>query len=97
VVYRPALVIFVVARLLLDLYSSMLSEVSKYNLELPATSRKSAANSFCKVYWLLVSAIFLGNHAFIYNSRVFKSRRKRLGIRTDSTGDNAGSSVDDDN
>jgi len=58
VVYRPALVIFVVARLLLDLYSSMLSEVSKYNLELPTTSRKSGANSFCEVYWLLVSTIW---------------------------------------
>jgi len=44
VVYRPALVIFV--------------EVSKYNLELPTTSRKSGANSFCEVYWLLVSTIW---------------------------------------
>jgi hypothetical protein len=58
VVYRPALVIFVVARLLLDLFSSMLSEVSK-------SSRKSVANSFYKVYWLLVSTIFWGTmHLF---------------------------------
>jgi hypothetical protein len=64
VVYWPALVIFIVARLLLNLYSSMLSDVSKYNLGLPTISRKSIANSFCKVYWLLVSTIWGTMHLF---------------------------------